>query len=76
MLLQVRTTSSACTGSYSGEMGQMLIQHTINTSGDLDREVEFTSVRAHDPQPKAVSPCHVTCWLVAVSLSIIRYGIL
>ena len=49
MLTKVKTTSSACTGSYSGEMGQALIQKTINTSGKMRRPVEFTCIRAHDP---------------------------
>ena len=50
MLVQVRNTSSACTGSYSGEMGQVLIQRTVNATGDLDPHLEYTSVRAHDPR--------------------------
>lgn len=31
------------------EMGQAVIQKTINSSKELDRMVEFTSIRAHDP---------------------------
>ena len=31
------------------EMGQAVIQKTINSSKKLDRMVEFTSIRAHDP---------------------------
>lgn len=48
MLTQVRTTSSACSGSLSAEMGQAVIQRTVNMSKKLDRKVSFTCVRTHE----------------------------
>ena len=48
MLFSVRYTSSACTGSYSGEMGLASIQPTLNTSGLFERKADFTTVRVHE----------------------------
>lgn len=49
MLLSIESTSSSCTGSFSGEMALATIEHTVNSSGFFeDRKVYFSPIRAHD----------------------------
>lgn len=50
MLTGVGFTSSACTGSYSGEMALSLVEKTVNDSKMLDIPVFFTPIRCHVPQ--------------------------
>ena len=44
MLLTSRTSSSSCTGAYTGEMSLAAVQKTVNSSCDLDRPV---NIRGH-----------------------------
>ncbi len=47
MLVRMGLTSSACTGSYSGEMALAVVEKTVNDSKRLDETVYFTPVRCH-----------------------------